>query len=961
MLPKVFLPALLALLPLAALAADADVAGKKLVVLDGGDNGKRKLAFIAKGAGVAKGVGEDPSTIHVSIDLQRGEGVGGFRVPAGSLTAEGHGWRQNDGKLARYLNGDAQTGQPTYVRNLLLRPSKLLKVTTLGLGDTPIPLDDWFTDTASLRVSTTVVNEDEHHRFCTTFSAENISVSPPTTSGRRKLVAKKGEPAPCPGLVLSPPPPLPLTPPVAPYLYFDGTNPAALADLLARMSHGKTSGFAASFRAAVDGSLATLATASDDTRSKVAKAAGLLHILGEAPPAGSGFASYRDVAVAAMLGVLDRTPLDSVEKFLDPPANLLDVLRDSGRLQSMAEAYDFLRGSGVDASDDASLRALIASWADSYVADWNLIGDPFGVFPGHRDNWAVKGGSALVTAALALPDHPSAPTWLVAGMTYLNESLRDVVMAPGWYSESPHYVNYSLNNLASTAWHVWHAAGISWFDDLAPLVDTALALRQPDGESAAFEEGVPNVFPHDVLAHAYPARAPHMLWAWEQSSKNPVNYDNQQIHSVTRFLVTDLTTVATAPTTSATTFLDGDTHAAALRSGWNAEAVQITTMAALDHSSAETFASRHNMENPLDLTLFGAGALLLPTASGGPQVTSSANRAVYLEPASKNIPLVDGNAPYLRDPLAATLDDRLDSHDSDGLPHDFMDAASLSVPAFAVGVGVERTVALVAGSYGVVVDRFDASETHTYGSTWRGRGTASSRSSTPEHVGVDYAFPDAAAPTAHLSIDTTGTAPLTSTLDTGLYAPAWGVEEVLAPLRVSTRTDTLHVLTLLRPRASGALAGSVMALAGPSQAGFRLTDGSTEDVLATANGVDIDADGVRSDARLVAVRRVAGQTERLAMVRGTYLDAGPSGGRVDTSAPATLSVQVTGGGLVLEISPDTTAPLRLTVQGLPGIDGAAPYSATLDGAPLQGSAFSQSGSKFDLRVTSGGTLILRPL
>ena len=210
----------------------------------------------------------------------------------------------------------------------------------------------------------------------------------------------------------------------------------------------------------------------------------MLEVLGETPPAASGYVSYRDVAVDALLAIGDRDAADSVDDFVTPPPNVLNVLQDSGRLQSMAEAYDFLRGSGVAPIDDGLIRDLIANWADAFVTDWNLTGDPFGLFLGHRDNWGVKAGSALITAALSLPDHESAPLWITTGMGYLNLSLYEVVMSPGWYSESPHYVNYALNNLAPAAWHALNAGGADWFDDLAPLVDVALALRQPDGESA---------------------------------------------------------------------------------------------------------------------------------------------------------------------------------------------------------------------------------------------------------------------------------------------------------------------------------------------------------------------------------------------------------------------------------------------------------------------------------------------
>ncbi len=936
----------------AAFAADAGVEGKKLVIVDGGLSGNDKIAFVAKGADLTKGAGTDPATISATIELSRGEIGGAVSIPAGPLGPGVPGWRQNDGSPARYQNSSAASGVPTGARSLVVKPGKLLKLTTRTLGDVPIDFAAFGASTSTLRTVATIENDGEIFRHCTAFPAAGIKRTGPNGSGRSKLVARNGIPTECPGLVLFPNPPLPFVA-LSARLYFDAASPSALAAAIARVSHPETAGYFSSFRATVDGALGSLPAASDDTRAKVAKAAGLLHVLGQTPPGGSGFSSYRDVAVTALLGIVDRTALDSVAEFVTPPANLLHVLQDSGRLQSMTEAYDFLRGTGIAPGDDAIIRALIATWADAYVQDWNLIGDPFGLFAGHRDNWAIKAGSALVTTALALPGHASAPTWLAAGLTYLNESLRNVVMAPGWYAESPHYVNYSLNNLASTAWHVRNATGEDWFDDLAPLVDVALALRQPDGQSAAFEEGVPNVFPHDVLAAAYPTRAAQMLWAWNQSSQNPVNYDNQQIHSVTRFLVADLVTLPSAPTGAATTFLDGDTHVAALRSGWGPGATQLTSFTALDHASTESVSSRHNMENPLDVTLFAAGAMLLPTASGGPQVTSSANRAVYLEPGSKNIPLVDGDAPYLVDPLAAQFGERLDG--------EVVDTASTLVATFAAGVSVERTVALVGDEYGVVVDQFHADAPREYGATWRGRGDASVRSLSPTQLGVDYDWPTSSTPTAHLAVDVAASSPLTGIVDASLYAPAWGVEETIAPLRVSATGSVLHFLTVLRPRANGAPPSAITSVGGGTTAAFRVTLATTEHLIATGGGAPLVADGVTSDGTLAIVRRESGVTTSLTMVRGTSIDAGPSAGVLESDEPATVSVAIAAGSARVDVSPDVADSLRVTLRDLPSLSGTAAHAATFDGEPLTGGSFSQSGTEFHIRVPHGGTVAITPV
>ncbi len=943
--------------PLSLCALDSAVEGRRLVIVDGGASGRSKVVYAAKGAAVGKGAGTDANAISMHVEIARGGVVGSFSVPAGAADADGNGWTGNDGAAARYGNSEAASGVPTGVRKVVLKVGKVLRLSAKTLGDQPIDFDALSADANGVRVVASVQNGADLRRHCAAFAAASIKVVGPSPSGRRKLVARRGVPVACPGIVLDPAPALPAVP-ATPYLYFDGGDAGALAELAVRVGHAATAGFYNSFRSFADGNLANIGSVSDDSHARIAKATGLLHVLGEVPSGGSGFASYRDAAVAALLSIGDRTALDSVDEFINPPANLLNVLQDSGRLQSMSEAYDFLRGSGVAPVDDAAIRDRIANWADAFVGDWNLTGDPFGVFAGHRDNWGVKAGAALVTAALSLPGHPSAALWLSTGVGHLNASLGEVVMSPGWYSESPHYVNYSLNNLAPAAWHVRNAAAVDWFDDLAPLVDVSLALRQPDGESAAFEEGVSNVFPHDVLAAAYPTRAPRMLWAWQQSSQEPVNFDNQQIHSVTRFLTVDTSTAAAAPSEAPTVFLGGDTNAAALRSSWDADAIQLTSMTAVDHSDSELFASRHNTENPLDVVLFAAGGLLLPTAGGGPQVTSSVNRAVYLEPGSKNIPLVDGDAPYILDPLRITFGERLDSADAGGVGNRLLDTATTTVSDFAAGVDVTRTVGLVSDSFAVVVDRFTGTAAHSYGLTWRGRGDSTVRSLSAPHLGVDYAWPDAATPSAHLAIDVTGSAPLTGVVDSGLYAPVWGSEETLAPLRASTSASHLHVLSVLRPRLDASPSTVIANVGSGDVVAFRVTDGPVDHLMASRGGTAFVVDGASSDAELAIVRRESGVATALAMVRGTYVESGAS---IESSAATTLSMSVESGSAQVAVTADRGGKVRLTLENLPGMAMASAHAATFDGVPLVGGDFVQTATGFKLRLGQGGTVVIVPL
>ena len=943
-----------------ALARDVPIDANRLVIYDDSPgSGRVRVNFSARdrASGISKGAGNDTNAISATLRVSWTGQDGGFTVPAGASPARARvGWIRNDERSARYVNRQAGSGNPTGVSSLVIAEGRSIKLVARTRGDETIDLvaePPLF----GVHVELTVVNAAETIRHCTAFLPTDVDIRR-LRSGGRRLIARNGVRRDCPGdpLQVAPAPVLPATP-AAPHLWFDGSDPNAVAEVLARTSHPETSALFSTARSAVDGALAGLGSASDDRRAFVAKGAGFLQALGQTPPGGSGYASYRDVVVTAIMGIGPRSPFDDVADLLDPPADLLDVLRDSGRLQSMAEAYDFVRGSGVDPGDDAAVRARIENWAEAYMADWNLTGDPFDLFEGHRDNWAIKAASALITTALAMPDHPRASAWLAQGTDWVNESLAAIVRDPGWYAESAHYLNYTLNNLVPAAWHLRHAGGVDWFDDLEPFVDVAFTLRQPDGREPPFEEGVVATFPWDFLAAAYPGRVAEMMWALENSPGDLGAFDNQQNHVVTRFLVRPIDVTPAAPTAAPTQFLDGDTHAVVLRSDWSAYALQVTGITAIDTSSSEFVPSRHHMENPLDLVLHGAGALLLPTASGGPTVTTSPNRAYYLEPSAKNIPLVDGDAPYLLAPLLVTLGDRIDSAAAEGEAHRLLDAATTTVSPFAADVDVERTVAMIGEDYVAVVDRFRGSEAHEYALTWRGRGDGTIRVDTADHFAADYAWPSAGAPAAHLAVDAVAESLLSGTLVPGFYAPTYGSEESLSAVEVSTNAASTTFLSVLRPRREGDAAAVVTPLAVDDGAGVRVSLDTTVDLLLAGEEGDWrSADGFSSNGRFAVLRTESGTTTGLAGIRVRHLRTadGPS---IQASKPVTLAATLTPTSAVVTLGADTVGTVRLILDGLSGL--AADATVTFDGAALDDRDVRILGDGVRVKVPGPGALVVR--
>ncbi len=676
--------------------------------------------------------------------------------------------------------------------------------------------------------------------------------------------------------------------PTAPKLWFDGSDAAVIAALQARIANARTSPSFNAFKSFVDARLATLATADDDTRSKIVKAAGLLHVLGLSPPATqAAYPSYRAVAVAAFIGVGTREAIDTLGDFLLPPANAINILQDASRLQSLAEGFDFLRGAGTSDEEHKKMAAILANWAEALRTDWNLAGAA-GI-PGHRDNWGIKGGSALVTVALAAPELAQAAGWLTTGMLYLNGSL-DVVASPtGWFGESVWYLNYSLANLLPAAWHAKNAAAKDWFPALEPLVLASLAWRQPDGTAPPFEEGIANTFPWNALASAYPELAPQMLWAWDNSPKTVENFDNQQIHDVTRFLLIDLTSVAAAPTTPVTRFLPNDAHLVALRSSWGKDALQVTSLTARDYSTSELNTTRHNMRNPLDLVLHGAGFLALPTASGGPQVTSSANRATYLSVLAKNIPLVNGQAPFVVAASNVTLSERVDSEDEGTHPNHYVDMARTTLgQVYAETREVSRVVAMIDRSYVVVLDRFNAQSSRNYQLSWRGRGARTTRSNTNALQAFSWAGTSAQSP--RLDLDVVASGNLALTANESLYAPAWNVEEAIDGVLVGTNANNAAFISVLQVGGNAARVVAPIALTGtPGTAGANIVSGTLKDtVIFNALSGEISADGVLSNGVATMVRRDAGVVSAFAVSSGSKLEIGNV--KLAASAPLTLAL-----------------------------------------------------------------------
>lgn len=728
-------------------------------------------------------------------------------------------------------------------------------------------------------------------------------------------------------------PAVPAPPPsAAPSMWF---GPSEVAGLKQRRQDPLVAAHYARVKSLVDGrASANFANLSDDLLSRIAKGAALLEQMGETR---SG-ASYRDLARDAILAVDDRTPPNIFGQ-----GGNLQTQYDCGRLQSLAEARDMLLGTGLSGADLAAIDRKLANWADAFTRDRSL---------GFRNNnLGIKAGCALVSVGLALSGDTRAGGWIGSGVRLINAGLREMGSTSGYFLEGPHYLNYTLNNLAPTAYHVRNRTGVDWFGPLRPLVAGSLALRLPSGNFVPYEDAITAAFPGLYLAGGYPndPLAGELLWAWQNGAQGTSSFGNQQLVDATAFLVGDPAIVPSRPA-RATSFLRGDVHLASLRNGFGPDAIQATLLTARDYSSLTLISSRHNLPNPLAIALSGLGDDLLVTGSGGPLLTRSANRAAYLPAANHCTILVDGQAPFTTDPAHATTDLRIDSESEGGLPHQFFDGARTAVHTYPNATRVRRTLGLIAGRYSVVFDEVELSQAASIALPFRGRGQGQALWTSGGLLGASWTLPAQASGTqTALDLAAATSAPATLRMQAGHYAPAWNQEETLDVARLEARASATHVITVLAPRLSSEAPLAVVERSRGGAVGLEVTTRSGAlDTFAAGPAGSIRGVGSidAADAEWVVVREVGGSLESVAVAGATSLEVG--GVQVlSASAPVACAATSSPGGLVVTFSQEGAAA-QVELRGLiPGARG-----ALWNGQPLAG--FQASGDRLSFPIPAGG-------
>jgi hypothetical protein len=172
--------------------ACSGVSAKKYIVIDKlTAAGKAKTVYVAKDSGATKGSGTDVNGISVDFKGTYRSTAGAFVLPAGESVNKSPGWVVNKDKVAKYVNKDSPGG-PTETKVAVIKPGKLLKLITKGLGDGPVHdlIGQGAPNGASVFTRYLVSNGGENNAQCTEFASCSYKEIGGGTG--RKLVCKGG-------------------------------------------------------------------------------------------------------------------------------------------------------------------------------------------------------------------------------------------------------------------------------------------------------------------------------------------------------------------------------------------------------------------------------------------------------------------------------------------------------------------------------------------------------------------------------------------------------------------------------------------------------------------------------------------------------------------------------------------------------------------------------------------------
>ncbi|HEX6131837.1 MAG TPA: hypothetical protein VF044_08890, partial [Actinomycetota bacterium] len=177
------------------LATTIGVRPTKLIVVDKLlSTAAAKVVYVSKDqtAGIAKGAGTDPAAVSARFDVAYDSATGGFVAPAGASDGT-TGWQTNKPAVAKYVNKAASTTPGSSIKVTVLKPGKLIKVVSKGLGDDAI-LDVVAAGApvGPVRTCYEIDNGGDPFRFGSVWAPGECSFKEIAGGTGRKLVCKGG-------------------------------------------------------------------------------------------------------------------------------------------------------------------------------------------------------------------------------------------------------------------------------------------------------------------------------------------------------------------------------------------------------------------------------------------------------------------------------------------------------------------------------------------------------------------------------------------------------------------------------------------------------------------------------------------------------------------------------------------------------------------------------------------------
>ena len=225
------------------------------------------------------------------------------------------------------------------------------------------------------------------------------------------------------------------------------------------------------------------------THSQIAIYSGFLAQIADDPGARD---THRERAIAALESAFDGPIYDLDPKVSGSP---VDEIYRGVWLQSYAAAYDFVQPF-LSAEQDARIRARL-------IREGRIVAENLHEWSSRPHNHLSKPAWGLGSLALALSDHPEAPSWLALALQAANRNTRYFFSADGIYREGSHYLVFSWINFIPFMVHYRNVSGVDQFPDWQPVMEWGIAARNGKGWLPNIEDAYIRPFPAHMVAGAY--------------------------------------------------------------------------------------------------------------------------------------------------------------------------------------------------------------------------------------------------------------------------------------------------------------------------------------------------------------------------------------------------------------------------------------------------------------------------